>query len=100
MTNNPLGGYILWDTGDMCMPEFDQGYHGDVYQIKIIGNLDQKWSGWFNNLEIILERANDNAEITTLTGQITDQAKLRGILNKIWDLNLHVISVNQLLLRK
>ena len=82
------------------MPEFDQEYHGDVYQIKLIGNLDQKWSGWFNDLEIILERASGNSEITTMTAQITDQAKLRGLLNKIWDLNLDVISVNRLPLRE
>lgn len=69
---------------------------GDVYQIKINGNLDQKWSGWFNELAIILERSRDDSETTILTGQITDQAKLRGILNKIWDLNLGVISVIRL----
>lgn len=69
---------------------------GDVYQIKINGNLDQKWSGWFDELAIILERSGDDSETTILIGQITDQAKLRGILNKIWDLNLGVISVIRL----
>jgi hypothetical protein len=48
---------------------------GDVYQIKINGNLDQKWSGWFNELAIILERSGDDSETTILTGEITDQAK-------------------------
>lgn len=100
MTNHPLVGYISWDSGDMRMSAIDKSDPGDFYQIKIIGNLDQKWSGWFNDLAIIPEQASDKSEITILTGQISDQAKLRGILNKIWDLNLHVISVNQLPLRR
>jgi hypothetical protein len=60
------------------------------YRIKVRGRLDEKWSDWFNGMTITSER-----DITTLTGAV-DQAKLRGIVSKIWDLNLTVISVTQI----
>ena len=60
------------------------------YRIKVRGRLDERWSDWFNGMTITSER-----DITTLTGAV-DQAKLRGIVSKIWDLNLTVISVTQI----
>ena len=60
------------------------------YQIKVRGRLDERWSDWFNGMTITSERG-----ITTLSSAV-DQAKLRGILSKIWDLNLTVISVTQI----
>ncbi len=60
------------------------------YRIKVRGRLDERWSDWFNGMTITPERG-----ITTLTGAV-DQAKLRGILSKIWDLNLTVVSVTQM----
>lgn len=62
-----------------------------VYQIKVQGKLDEKWSGWFNGMTVTYE-----CDITTLTGVVVDQAALRGILDKIWDLNLSLISVNRI----
>lgn len=64
-----------------------------LYQIKIRGNLDQRWSEWLEGLKVA---CGDFSQITTLHGYIEDQAKLRGILNKLWDLNLEIISVNQM----
>lgn len=64
-----------------------------VYQIKIQGKLDPRWSGWFNGLVVELE--SENPLITSLTGPIIDQASLRGILIHIWNLNLSLISVNR-----
>ena len=58
------------------------------------GRLDERWSDWFNGMTITSER-----DITTLTGAV-DQAKLRGIVSKIWDLNLTVISVTQIELER
>jgi len=58
------------------------------YQIKVWGRLDEKWSDWFNGMTLTFENS-----ITTLTGAVADQAKLRGMLSKIWDLNMTVISV-------
>jgi hypothetical protein len=61
-----------------------------VYQIKVQGKLDERWADWFNGMTLVSESG-----ITTLSG-VVDQAKLRGILSRIWDLNLTVISVIQI----
>jgi hypothetical protein len=65
-----------------------------VYQIKIEGILDPRWSSWFDGMTVLQE--SENPGITTVTGSVADQAALRGILNKLWDLNLTVISVSRL----
>jgi hypothetical protein len=58
-------------------------------RIKIKGQLDQKWEDWFDGLEIRFEGDN-----TILSGIMKDEAYLRGILNRIMDLNLELMSVN------
>ncbi len=63
-----------------------------TYRITVQGRLDESWSRWFNGLTIECTSA-DDAIITTLTGPVVDQPALRGILNKLWDLNLILISV-------
>lgn len=63
------------------------------YEIRIQGELDAQWSDWFNGTTISSERVDEDIPETTLMVCIPDQAKLRGILNKIWDLNLTLISV-------
>ena len=67
----------------------DQDAQRMVYQIKVQGRLDESWSGWFSSMAIALE-----GDTTTLTGAVVDQAALRGILSRLWDLNLALISVN------
>jgi hypothetical protein len=63
-----------------------------VYEIRVQGHLAHRWSEWFDGLEIVhLE----NGE-TRLTGPVPDQAALHGLLIKIRDLNLRLISVQQL----
>jgi hypothetical protein len=64
-----------------------------VYQIQVRGKLDDHWSDWFNSLAVVAE--SENPPMTTLIGA-SDQAALRGILNKLWDLNLTLISVNRI----
>jgi hypothetical protein len=59
------------------------------YKIRVKGHLDERWSDWFDGLEITnLE----NGE-TMLYGEIVDQAALHGVLAKVRDLNLPLISV-------
>ena len=60
-----------------------------VYAFRVEGHLADRWSDWFEGLEI----HNDLNGETTLTGLLTDQAALFGVLNKIHDLNLILISV-------
>lgn len=66
------------------------------YQIRVQGHIDPSWSEWFNGMDISSETARDASIVTTFTGLVGDQATLRGILNHIWDLNLTILSVNQL----
>ena len=63
-----------------------------VYQLRIKGHLSSQRSEWFNGLDITLE---DN-ESTIITGSISNQANLFGILKKIRDLGMLLISVKQI----
>ena len=60
-----------------------------VYQIRIKGQLDCEWTDWFGGLTITLE---DNGE-TLLTGPVRDQAALYGLLKKVRNLGMTLISV-------
>jgi len=68
----------------------------DIYQIQVQGKLDASWSQWFNGLTITSSEGHDQQTLTTMTGVIADQSALRGILNRVWDLNLIVVSVTRL----
>ncbi len=63
-----------------------------IFEIRIKGHLDSRWSEWLDGLEFNLF---DNGEMS-LTGTIVDQAALMGILNKLYCLNLAILSVNKL----
>jgi hypothetical protein len=65
-----------------------------TYQIQVQGELGPRWLHWFDDLAITAEPGDDGTTITTLTGPVPDQAGLRGILNKLWDLNLTILSIN------
>ena len=66
-----------------------------IFQIKVQGCLDPTWSDWFNEMEITNEIKTDSSSITIFEGEVDDQAKLRGVLNHLWDLNLIILSVNR-----
>ena len=61
-----------------------------LYEIRIKGHLDDRWSDWFDGLTITLE---DNGD-TLLTGPVIDQAALHGLLKKVRDLGLPLLSVS------
>jgi len=63
-----------------------------VYQIRLKGHLGQQWSGWFDSMTIVLE---ENGE-TVLTGPVTDQAALHGLLRKVRDLGMTLLSITRL----
>ena len=62
----------------------------DLYKIRIKGHLADRWSPWFDGLTITLEENGD----TLLTGPVVDQAALHGLLKKVRDCGLPLISVN------
>jgi hypothetical protein len=62
-----------------------------VYQIRIKGHLGGQWTDWFGGLTITLE---DNGH-TLLTGPVIDQAALHGLLRKVRDLGMPLVSVNR-----
>ena len=63
-----------------------------IYEIRVEGHLGDRWSDWFEGLAI----HNDPDGEATLTGSLSDQAALFGVLARIHDLNLILISVQRL----
>ena len=61
-----------------------------VYQIRIKGHLGRQWTDWFEGLTITLE---DNGD-TLLTGPVVDQAALHGVLKKVRDVGMPLLSVS------
>jgi hypothetical protein len=62
-----------------------------AYQIRIKGHLGRQWTDWFGGLTITLE---DNGD-TLLTGPVVDRAALHGLLKKVRDLGMSLVSVSQ-----
>ena len=62
----------------------------ELYEIRVRGHLDARWASWFEGLTITLE---DNGD-TLLTGPVVDQAALHGLLKKVRDLGLSLVSVS------
>jgi hypothetical protein len=67
------------------------GAHGGFYEIHIKGQLNESWSDWLEGMEVKLLA---NGEMILL-GQIRDQAAMMGILNKLYRLNLTLLSLSE-----
>jgi hypothetical protein len=61
-----------------------------VYEIRVKGHLDGRWSEWFDGLTI----TNLENREAMLSGEIVDQAALHGVLNKVRDLNLALVALS------
>ncbi len=76
----------------------EQGQRDDrkAYRIQVQGWLDQDWSDWLGAPDVTRERVAGGEPATILTTALLDQAALRGLLCRLWDLNLALISVTPL----
>lgn len=63
----------------------------DIYELQIKGHLDDRWSDWLEGL--VIERQEDGT--TVLVGPVVDQAALYGVIIRIRDLGLSLLSVSQ-----
>lgn len=63
-----------------------------IYQIRLKGHLGRHWTDWFDGLTITLEDDGD----TLLTGWVVDQSALHGLLKKVRDLGMPLLSVNRI----
>ena len=67
-----------------------QNSNAKVYEIRLKGHLDARWVKWFDGLAITLDEYGN----TLLSGPVADQAALHGILKKVRDVGLPLLSVN------
>jgi len=67
------------------------GAQASFYEIRVKGQLDESWSDWLEGLEV---RLLDNGEMI-LFGRVGDQAALMGVLNKLYGLNLALLSLGE-----
>ncbi len=70
------------------LPEYDN--ESGIYEIRLKGQLDEKWADRFEGMTITLDENGD----TLLTGQVVDQATLHGLLKRVRDLGMPLISIN------
>jgi hypothetical protein len=68
-------------------------YEPGLYEIRIKGQLADRWTNWFGGMSITLEENGD----TLLTGPVVDQAALHGLLKKVRDLSMPLLSVNRVI---
>ncbi|MCP4937375.1 MAG: hypothetical protein GY927_24980 [bacterium] len=72
-------------------PKSDPG-QPNIYRIRIKGHLSSQWSDWFEGLTITLEEGGN----TLLSGPVVDEAALHGLLKKVRDLGMPLLSVNRI----
>ena len=73
--------------------QFDQSA---TYQIKVLGRLEERWAQWFDGMSITFTQAEDGSTVTVLTGSVIDQAALYGLIGRMRDLGLPLISIERI----
>jgi hypothetical protein len=63
-----------------------------TYEIRVQGRLDDRWSAWFDGMELVA----DEDGSTLIRGPVTDQAALHGLIQKVRDLGLPLVSVSHI----
>jgi hypothetical protein len=67
-----------------------------AYRIRVQGSLDAHWADYFEEMQFNLELTPDGSAITSLTGRLSDQAAVHGVLQKLYNLGFPLISVEKL----
>jgi hypothetical protein len=81
------------EEGDERTSATTHGYAAvGLYEVRVKGHLDAHWSAWFDGLNL----SRDADGTTSITGAIADQAALHGVLQKVRDLGLELVSVIRL----
>jgi hypothetical protein len=77
----------------MTMSEISTGNHhqAERYEIRLKGHLDSRWAAWFDGLSL----TNESDGTTVIYGLVADQAALHGLLQKVRDVGLPLVSVTQ-----
>jgi hypothetical protein len=65
------------------------------YRIRVLGSLDERWSGRLGGLSIETSSLTEQSPVTALGGRIRDQAELSGVLNSLYELHLTLLSVEK-----
>lgn len=65
-----------------------------IYRIQVQGSLDADRSDWFEGMRVVSQAGLDDIVITSLCGKIVDQAALHGVLRKLYDLGMPLLSVS------
>jgi hypothetical protein len=72
------------------------GHNPGRYEIRLKGHLDSRWAAWFDGLSL----TNESDGTTLLCGPVADQAALHGLLQKVRDMGLPLVSVTQVQTRR
>ena len=67
-----------------------------VYRIAVLGEIDASWSDWLEGMTVSLARQPEGMLVSTLEGELSDQAALVGVLNALYDRHRTVLSVQRL----
>jgi len=84
MTQRSYNGQIvkLWTSGN--------------YRIEVAGDVHESFTGRLGGIRIVARRGKDQATVTTLTGRLTDQAELVGVLNSLYEMHFPILKVKRL----
>ena len=93
MLAHHIAFYLSGRPRKAIMSELPTGRHGDAgqYEIRLKGHLHSRWAAWFEGLS--LTNASDGT--TIIHGPVADQAALHGLLRKVRDVGLPLVSVTQ-----
>ena len=67
-----------------------------IYQITVQGYLDERRADWFDGMAIEPQVDADGRSVTKLTGRVVDQAALHGLLRRLYDLGLSLLSIKRI----